>query len=118
MLDNTLSIGYGATTGIVLTRINQDTFGSQYYGESGDMKFSLNIKHTIPPRGQAGESHMVRLDVEHYDAQGIYLRTSSAWTVIKTFDSIQSSADSSDTYDGLTGLVNSTLAGRIIGRES
>jgi len=97
MLDNTLSIDYGATVGITLTRVNQDNFSSKYYGEDGNQKFNLSVKHQIPERGLAGESHLVRLDVEHYDAEGVYIRTSSAWTVIKTFDGTQDSTASVNT---------------------
>lgn len=91
MLDNTLTLTFD-TTDVVLTRVTDQNYSSTYRGESGSNKFTLKFSHTIPDRGSAGESHLVRLDVEHYDAEGVYLRTSSAWTVIKTFDGTQDSA--------------------------
>lgn len=119
MLDNTLSIDYAATTGITLTRVNQDNYSSEYYGETGDMKFKLNVKHTIPARGLAGESHLVRLDVEHYDAEGTYMRTSSAWIVVKTFDSTQDTTAVSATALALQGVTDdATFIGKIAARES
>lgn len=119
MLDNTISIDLGADLGIVLTRVNQDNFSSQYFGEgSASEKITLNVKHDIPSRGVAGESHLVRLDVEHYDGSGVYIRTSSAWTVIKTFDGIQSSSGSLNTAMALGGVLDSAFATKIIARES
>jgi len=83
------------------------------------MKFSLNIKHTFPAkRGEAGESHLVRLDVEHYDINGLYLRTTSSWNVIKTFDGSQVSAESSNTQVALAGILDATFVDSIVGGES
>lgn len=119
MLDNTLTIDYGSDTGITLTRVSQQNFESTYFGESGDQKFNLSVKHTIPARGLPGESHLVRLDVEHYDSEGVYIRTSSAWTVIKTFDSTQDSTASEDTLAALQMFTGVTAnIEKIVGRES
>lgn len=119
MLDNTLTIDYGAHTGTVLTRIREEGYGSEYYGEAGVYKFTLTVKHTVPARGQPGESHLVRLDVEHYDADGLYLRTSSAWLVIKTFDGVQDSGESSDTVLALQDFTGvSTNIDKVVARES
>jgi hypothetical protein len=119
MLDNTLTIDYGATTGIVLTRIREDGYASEYRGESGDMKFVMNIKHTIPARGAGGASHLVRLDVEHYDVDGLYVRTSSAWTVIKTFDAPQDETAASNTMGSLLDFIGvSSNIDKIVANES
>lgn len=117
MLDNTLSITYDSVA-VTLTRIRESNYESEYRGEDSTMKFTLVVKHTVPPRGVAGESHMVRLDVEHYDSEGSYLRTSSAWTVIKVFDNVQDSTAALDCFNALDGLVDSTLAAKVINRES
>lgn len=117
MLDNQLTVTFGATP-VTVTRVNQDNFGSTYYGENGDEKVTLTFAHTIPPRGQPNESHLVRLNVEHYDAEGIYLRTSSAWTVIKTFDGIQDSAKSAECANALSAFLDSTIVGKLVARES
>jgi hypothetical protein len=61
---------------------------------------------------------MVRLDVEHYDTAGVYLRTSSAWMVIKTFDGIQNSVASKDAADTLSALCDATLVASLVARES
>lgn len=118
MLDNTLTINYDVTP-VTLTRVSQQNFASEYFGESGQMKFTMKVNHTIPARGVAGESHLVRLDIEHYDVDGLYLRTSSAWTVIKTFDGIQDSAASELTVAALQDFT--AVAGnvtKVVARES
>lgn len=118
MLDNTLTLDFGTGT-VILTRVNQDDFASTYFGESGSDKLSLSVKHTIPGRGQPGESHLVRLDVEHYDATGAYQRTSSAWLVVKTFDGTQDSAVSLKVGLSLQSFVGvSANLQKVLARES
>lgn len=118
MLDNTLTITYNATD-VTMTRVAEQNFSSQYYGENGDDKLTMSINHTIPARGAAGESHLVRLDVEHYDSEGVYLRTSSAWTVIKTFDGIQSSTACEYTVAALQDFTaDAAKIAKVIARES
>lgn len=118
MLDNTLTFDYSGSP-VTLDRINQDNYTSTYYGEATDVKINLRISHTIPPRGGSGESHLVRLDVEHYDTDGVYVRTSSAWTVIKTFDNTQDSTASVDVANGLTAVFAITdMVTDVVGRQS
>lgn len=59
-----------------------------------DTKFSMRIEHTLPSKGQPGESHLVRIDAERFDStSGEYLRTDSCWLVIKTADAAQNVTD-------------------------
>lgn len=118
MLDNTLTFNYAGAS-VTLDKINQSNYTSTYYGEATNVKISLNIKHTIPPRGGSGENHLVRLDIEHYDSEGAYVRTSSAWVVIKTFDNIQDSTASIDVTEGLTAVLGLTdMVVDVVGRQS
>lgn len=120
MLDNTLTMTYSAES-VTLVRVAEQNYSSTYRGQSaaGTEKFTLSVNHTIPQRGGNGESHLVRLDCEHYDADGIYVRTSSAWTVIKTFDAPQVDALSQSTFEGFQSILAiSGLDSKIIGRES
>lgn len=118
MLDNTLTINYDATP-VTMTRVSQQNFSSEYFGESGTMKLTMKVNHSIPARGNPGESHLVRLDIEHYDVDGLYLRTSSAWTVIKTFDGIQDSVASEFTVAALQDFtaVAANIT-KVVARES
>jgi hypothetical protein len=118
MLDNTLTFDYDGNP-VNLKRINQDDFSSVYYGAVGNDKVTMTIKHTIPPRGQSSESHLVRFDVELYDADGVYTRTASAWTVIKTFDGVQDDSETTKATGGLLDFLGTgTYLAQIIGRES
>lgn len=118
MLDSELTFDYDGSS-LTVKRINQDNYSSEYFGEVGTQKIKLTINHTIPGRGGAGESHLVRFDVEHYDATGIFVRQSSAWTVIKTFDSVQDTAASTAAYDGLAAfMATSGVVGSVLNRES
>lgn len=117
MFSDPLAITYnGASKSLV--RVNQDSYGSDYSLDDGQQKFKLTIRHTIPPRGKAGESHMMRLDVEQYDTDGAYVRTDSSWTVVKTFDKPQVSADALLAGNALVGLATSANIAKILSRES
>jgi hypothetical protein len=117
MLDNTYDLTIGAST-VTMTRVKEQDYSSIYYGEDGDDKVMMTIAHTIPASGGSGESHMVRLDIEHYDSEGVYLRKSSAWTVIKTFDGAQSTSDAKNTQQALDGFLTSAIADKVLARES
>lgn len=119
MIGDTFGLTYN-TVAKTLTKINQDNYGAVYFLDDSAnlMRFTLNVKHTIPKKGGSGESHLIRLDVEHYDSDGVLIRTSSAWTVIRTDDSTQDSDASSYTTLALVGELDSTLVGQLVGRES
>jgi hypothetical protein len=117
MIGDTVALTYNAGT-VTLTRNNQDNFGSTYYGTSGTDKFNLNIKHTIPARGKPGESHMARLDVEHYDALGVLLRTVSTWSVIRTDDSTQNALNAENAAKALTAFLSAANITKLVNRES
>jgi hypothetical protein len=117
MLGNTLGITYNAVTK-TLSRVKDDGYTADYYLDDGQQKYTLSVKHTVPPRGEPNESHMVRLDVAHYDANGVYLRTASAWSVLKTFDAVQDTVSSTRCANALVGLTDSTFVGKLAVRES
>lgn len=117
MIGDTIALTYNAGT-VTLTRANQDNYGAEYFGESGNDKFSLNVKHTIPGRGKPGESHLARLDVEHYDAAGVLLRTASAWAVIRTDQGIQNKTNSENAAKALTAFLSAANITKLVGRES
>lgn len=117
MIGDPVQITYNAVTKD-LVRVNQDNFGASYYLEDGTERFNLTIKHTIPAKGKPGESHLARLDVEHYDASNVLLRTTSAWTVFRTDTGIQDATSSSRAALALTGLLTSGNITKILSRES
>lgn len=100
-----------------LNRINQDGYASEYFLDGGTIRFTLGVKHTIPPRGGSGESHMMRLDVDAYDGSGVYVRRNSVWVVAKTFDNSQSSTDLGYTLDALIANLTAGNRTKLLGRE-
>lgn len=117
MIGDPVQITYN-TVAKDLVRVNQDNFGASYYLEDGTERFNLSVKHTIPAKGKPGESHLVRLDVEHYDANSVLLRTASAWTVIRTDNGIQDATSSSRAALALLGLLTSANITKVLSRES
>jgi hypothetical protein len=121
MIGDTIDITYN-TVSKTLTRVNPNGYSSEYYLDDkagNDMVFNLSVKHTIPPRGSSGESHLARLDVEHYDStSGEYTHTASAWMVIKTSDAPQVATDSDNAAQALVDAMSDTLIDQLIARES
>jgi hypothetical protein len=111
-------LAYDAGT-INLNRINQDQFGATYFGEATNKRVTLTVKHTIPPRGGFGESHMVRVDIEHYDPTTFaYLRTASAWMAIRTDDNTQDTECSEDVTESVVDFLTDPNIVKLVGRQS
>lgn len=104
-----ISIDYGGTT-YALNRINDDGYSSEYRHNAAQLRFHLSVKHDLKKAGQSGESHLVRLDVEHYTPEGAYIRTSSAWVVIKTVDGTQDDSSSESAATALLGFLQASTA--------
>jgi hypothetical protein len=117
MIGDPITLTYNAGS-ITMNRINQDNHGSEFYAASGNDRFTLSVKHTIPARGKPGESHLARLDVEHYDANGVLLRTASAWTVIRTDNGIQNITNSENATKALTAFLTAANITKLVNRES
>ena len=117
MIGDTISLTYNAAA-ITLSKINQDNYGAEYFASSGNDRFTLSVKHTIPARGKPGESHLARLDVEHYDAAGVLLRTASAWTAIRTDNGIQANTNSENAAKALTAFLSAANITKLVNRES
>jgi hypothetical protein len=119
MLDNSYTITYDAAS-VVLTKVREGNYSSDFRGVTagGDI-LTMEVKHTTVPRGGTGESHLVRFNVEHYDGTGTYLKTSSAWQVIKTYDGPQVDADALLAHGGLDSFLSTSgLVAKVIARES
>lgn len=122
MLGDSHSLTIGAES-VTVNKVNQDNFSSVYYGRmaSGDT-VNLTVSHTLPKKGSGGESHLVKLAIEHF-TEGVYARTSTAWTVIKTFDGTQDDGDALDAVKALQSFLESgaeafDTATAVLGRQS
>lgn len=118
MFADPITITYNSVTKD-LNRINNDNFGSDYFLDDTTLKFSLSIRHTIPVKGGTGESHMIRLDVDEYDGDGVFVRRTTSWQVIKTFDAAQDSTVAGYVAQALTDYVDSTgIITKLVGRQN
>lgn len=111
-----LSITYnGAAKALV--RVNQDGYGANYFLDGTTLQYSISTRHTIPARGVPGESHMIRLDVDEFDANSVYVRRSGVWLVVKTFDNVQATANAGYAANALIGLMTSGNVSKLLARE-
>lgn len=121
MIGDTLSLTYN-TVAKTLKLVDPGSYYAEYYlddSSANNMRFNMTITHTIPARGEYPESHLARLNVEHYDAtSGAYLRTSSAWMVIKTFDAEQDADACQYTTEALVDWCTDANIALVIDRES
>lgn len=117
MIGDTIQVTYNAVAK-TLSKINQDNFGATYFLEESGIRYTASVKHTIPARGKAGESHLFRLDVEHYDANGALLRTAQAWSVIKTNDGVQDSTSSNRVANAMVSFMTAGNITKLVNRES
>lgn len=117
MIGDTIGITYDGTAR-TLVKINQDNYGATYFLDIGTRRFTMSVKHTIPGKGKFGESHLMRLDTEVFDAEGALVRVASAWAVIRTDEGNQDSAESEDVTAALLTAFTSTNYLKMIGRES
>lgn len=120
MLANSYTLDFAGTDDLVLVRTNQDAGGSTYFFRGSSLDVTMNIKHTYPAARTSGEeSHLVRMDVQSYDAEGVLIRTTSAWTVITTRGGAQDTTVASNIHKALTEfLAVSGVKAAILARES
>lgn len=117
MLADSLTITYNAVS-VTLKKVTEANYSSSYFGENAGIRFTLDVKHTIPATGKGGEQHLLKLSTEHYDANGVYVRTVSPWLVIKTFDGVQDSTLALRAAKALVTLASDAFLTQVIGRES
>jgi hypothetical protein len=119
MFASTLSLTFGADT-ITMNRINQDAYASEYFARVGVRDFRMEIKHTIPSgRNPTPESHLVRLDVDLYDSDGVHVRTTSSWTVIRTAKAVQNDLEAANTAKAVNGFLDVTAnLDKLLARQS
>lgn len=87
-----------------LPRINQDGHAGYYFDRKSDSTLVCDVKiaHTLPKKADptSKESHLIRMDVGHYDGAGALLRNEAVWTVLQTTQGVQND----------TSLLNNWLA--------
>lgn len=118
MLSSTITLSVNSVNK-VLSRINDsEPFSSTYWLEDGLTDYQLTVKHTVPSkRGASKESHLVRLDVTLYDADGEVVRKQSAWAVLEASTGRQDSTTLGYYSDALCTWLAANEAS-ILARES
>lgn len=113
-----ITFAYDAGT-VTLNRINQDNFGSTYYGVGTNLTITMTVKHTIPAIGADGESHLCRVDIDHFDSTtGAFKHRSSAWVAVRTDGSPQDAENSEDVTESLVDFLSDANITKLVGRQS
>lgn len=121
MLANTLTLTWGAAS-VTLTKIREGGYSSEYRGDyttgAGWLRrMVLNISHTMPFDQSKPMSHLVRLDVHRYDADGALADVQSVWTVIKSTKAA-TATEVDQLNSGLQSILTSAFATQIGAGES
>lgn len=123
MIGDSIAFDYNAVT-VTAPKVNQDNYGSVYSiddSATSGLFFTVNVKHTIPPKSNPGkgESHLVRVDADSYDSEGTYLGTHSAYVVYKTTGMAQDATIATRLSAVIAELASdTTLIGKVLGRQS
>jgi len=120
MLAESITLTNG-TNNTVFTKRREGNFSSEYRGVTditGEICI-LTVNHTLPGRGQPNESHLVKVVIQHLDANGDYSHSTQGHVVLKTLDNIQDADDSNEAAQMLHAfLANGTYRDKIIAGES
>jgi hypothetical protein len=100
-----------------LKKINQDSYGADYFLREATVEYACSIRHTIPKNTGTIESHMVRLDVTDIVA-GVKSPPMSVWLSFRTDGAFDTTLFGYRIAGLVDFLDNSTLIGQLIGRES
>jgi len=106
---------------VVFNKVNDsEPYSATYFHNAANKDFTINVKHTVPKtRGASKESHMIRLDANHYDAtDGTLLRTNSNWVVVQTVDGTQEDFNLSAELTALITALDATAIDELISRLS
>lgn len=104
---------------ITLNRVASPDFGAVYYGTGTNLTINLTVKHNIPGVGKDGESHLCRVDIDHFDATtGAFKRRASAWCAIRTDGTPQDSENSEDVTEALVDFLSDGNITKLVSRQS
>lgn len=95
MFDSTETVTYNSVGKALVRQTSTGPYKIKYgFDDAVTETFHLRLEHNVPTSpALGGATHMARLDIERFDAEGVYLRTDSAWLVLKTTGAVQNSAE-------------------------
>lgn len=119
MLGTTITVTVNAVAK-VLNRVNDsEPYSASYYLSEATRDYTVTVKHTVPKvKGASRESHLLRMDIVDYDANGLAIRKSSVWTVLETSVGSQNDVDMGYFRAGLAGFLDATNTTKILQRVS
>lgn len=104
---------------VTLNRTGWGTYSSVYEGVATNLGLKLSFKHNVPAIGDDGESHLVRLDVDHYDSTtGAFLRRTSAWLSARTDGLPQDNENSEDAVEAIVDFLSDANITKVVSRQS
>lgn len=120
MLGTTITVTVNAVAKVLKRVSDPDPYSATYFlADSSTRDYTLSIKHTVPKtRGASKESHLVRLDIDDYDADGIAIRKQSTWVVMECSLGRQDSTNLNYYVQGLFGFLTATNTGYVLDRDS
>jgi hypothetical protein len=117
-LADPITFAYDAGT-VSLNRVNQDSFGAVYYGTGTNLTITLTVKHNVPGIGKDGESHLCRVDIDHFDATtNAFKRRCSAWCAVRTDGTPQDSENTEDVTESLVDFLSDGNITKLVSRQS
>jgi hypothetical protein len=118
MIGTTITVTINGSAKI-LDRVNDsEQYSATYFKAETGVDYQLQIKHTIPAlRGASKESHLVRLDVTTYTATEV-TKKESTWLVCETSVGAQDLTSLRFDALGLMAALDSTMLGKVLGRDS
>jgi hypothetical protein len=104
---------------VTLNRMAPINNATIYFGAGTNLTITLTIKHTIPAVGEDGESHLARVDIDHFDATtGLFKRRASAWCAIRTDGTPQDAEMSEDVTESLVDFLSDANITKLVSRQS
>jgi len=102
-----------------LARLAPKGNATEYFGYGTNLTINVTVKHTIPEVGKPGESHLLRVDVDHFDATtNAFLRRCSAWCNIRTDGAPQEVENSEDVAEALADFLIDGNITKLVSRQS
>lgn len=120
MLGTTITITVNSVAKVLARVSDPEPYSATYFlADSSTRDYELSIKHTIPKvRGASKESHLVRLDVVDYDADGVVIRKQSYWTVSEVSIGRQDTTQLGYYAASVMAYLTPTNLGFILNRDS
>lgn len=120
MLGTTLTITVNAVAKVLKRVSDPDPYSATYFlADSSTRDYTLTVKHTVPKtRGVSKESHLIRLDIDDYDSDGVPIRKQSTWTVMECSLGRQDSTQLNYYAQALVAYLTSTNIGYLLDRDS